>query len=499
VDGTITIVADTLDEARSQARSELPPGHRVASEILVCDGRPQTIEAEGSTAEEAFAKLDAVVPNGATVTERRIVRQPGRRTLVVEAFDEQGAGARIRENLRSYEEIDAIRLAAAGSKGVFGIGKKPNRYEGSLVILARSALAFTQKANIEVSYRPMSLREAIEADDVPTVENLLAAHANVEEREEGGTTLLMLAAKQGSVATVRVLLAAGAEVNAATSWGATALAYAAQGGAPTVVEALMNKGADPNCREYDGYTPLIRAAMNGHAQAVEMLLSAGAERSATQKHGRTALSFAKERGHVEVVRLLLRDEIPPKVTGDLPVSAIAPEAARGGSAPDMFSLSIQNGTIPPIPRDILKIELVGSRSLGDAGAGAASFQQAIRSWNEQDFAAAERHYRHALQTGLAPLHEGYAHANLGAILLKRDDLVGAIEQFLQVFSARSALYETVHEPAEYMSVILSEAGRADEAALFRQLADQTGARLGTRLSAEAAAHAQALTRAAQIK
>ena len=564
---TITILADNLDQARAQAKSGLQPGYRIASENVVCDGRPQTIEAEGSTAEEALAKLDAQVPGGATGIERRIVRQPGRRTLVVEAFDEQAAGARIKEGLESYEEIDAIRLAAAGSKGVFGIGKKPNQYEGSIAISARAALAFRQKAKIEVTYGLMSLRDAVEAKDLPTFEKLLAAQANVNEKEHGQDTPLMLAAMQGSVEMVRLLLAAGADPNATQKHGRTALSLADERGHSEVVRLfysayLADLGSDDGMRSARAESVLYDASQAIVPDLCDLLQHSPSERARRQSAwiiykiapritdpglrdqaeaaliealgdsdemvrgnaawglsiigGRKAApalqAAAKDRSpdvrdavDNALVQLALagrggRSQAPREVAGEVTTPAITPAAVvSAASSAGALSTEIRDRTIPVIPRSILTLALVDSRSLGDAGAGAASFQQAIRSWNEQNLPAAESHYRQALRTGVAPLHEGYAHANLGAILLKRDDLIGAMEQFLQVFAAPSALYESVHEPAEYMSIILAEVGRAEEAALFRQLADKTGAKLGSRLASGAAAHARELARKAQIR
>jgi ankyrin repeat protein len=79
-------------------------------------------------------------------------------------------------------------------------------------------------------------------------EVLLTGGANVNARQPGGRTALMLAAATGNIAVVRVLLDAGADVNAEDSGGKSALQLAQAGGHADVTELLSAAIAAPRNR-----------------------------------------------------------------------------------------------------------------------------------------------------------------------------------------------------------------------------------------------------------
>src|SRR3990172_2455710 len=69
--------------------------------------------------------------------------------------------------------------------------------------------------------------EAVNKDDVATVTQLLKRGLDTKTTDREGNSLLILAAKEGSLETVRVLLAARAQVDARNALGETALMLAA--------------------------------------------------------------------------------------------------------------------------------------------------------------------------------------------------------------------------------------------------------------------------------
>ena len=73
----------------------------------------------------------------------------------------------------------------------------------------------------------------------------LAAHANVDERNELGRTPLYLAAKRGNLEAVKLLAAAGANVDAPARYDMPPLWPAVQNGNTDVVRWLLDHGADP--------------------------------------------------------------------------------------------------------------------------------------------------------------------------------------------------------------------------------------------------------------
>ncbi|MFE9423247.1 ankyrin repeat domain-containing protein [Kitasatospora sp. NPDC006697] len=86
---------------------------------------------------------------------------------------------------------------------------------------------------------------AARSGEVPALESYLAAGVSVDLANEGGDTLLMLAAYHGHAEAVRLLLARGADPDRTNDRGQTPLAGAVFKGHEAVLEALLAAGADP--------------------------------------------------------------------------------------------------------------------------------------------------------------------------------------------------------------------------------------------------------------
>lgn len=141
------------------------------------------------------------------------------------------------------------------------------------------------------------LYEAVRKGNLATLEELLAAGADVETRIGSyGETLLMWAAHHGAGdrgALVRVLVAAGADVDASNFIGATAL-HAALKFEPSslaALDALLELGANPNALDEEGWTPILRALTLPSPKGVEKLLAGGADINISTPGGRSAWSI----------------------------------------------------------------------------------------------------------------------------------------------------------------------------------------------------------------
>lgn len=89
-------------------------------------------------------------------------------------------------------------------------------------------------------------------------ENLkLKNDADVNFRDEYGTTFLMWASSRGNTSDVRLLLDNGADVNAKDNDGQTALMWASDNGHVEVVRLLLENGANVNAKKDDGQTVLM--------------------------------------------------------------------------------------------------------------------------------------------------------------------------------------------------------------------------------------------------
>jgi hypothetical protein len=87
------------------------------------------------------------------------------------------------------------------------------------------------------------LRQAAATGDMAELQALLDKQTQVDARDAGGRTALMLATLQGQGEAVDVLLAHGADPNAADSQGTTPLQAANAGGRQSIATALQRAGA----------------------------------------------------------------------------------------------------------------------------------------------------------------------------------------------------------------------------------------------------------------
>ena len=78
--------------------------------------------------------------------------------------------------------------------------------------------------------------------------------------------------KSGNIAEVERAITEGANVNSRDNTGTTALMYLVLNGYTDIAELLMRYGADVNARELRGLTALMLASWKGHAETAELLL-----------------------------------------------------------------------------------------------------------------------------------------------------------------------------------------------------------------------------------
>jgi ankyrin repeat protein len=153
------------------------------------------------------------------------------------------------------------------------------------------------------------LVEAVKAGNVAEVKRMLLAGADVNSRDEEGSTLLMLAASVGNLGMVAALIESGADVNVQNERGWSALSRSVfnaeqNRGFADVAQALIDAGANIEAAISYGVRPLMLAAGYGETAVVEVLLKAGADVLAKNEGGFTALMMVKQKHYVDVVNLL---------------------------------------------------------------------------------------------------------------------------------------------------------------------------------------------------
>jgi hypothetical protein len=127
-------------------------------------------------------------------------------------------------------------------------------------------------------HRP-TLHTCAEKGHLDVARDLIEAGADVNAKDNNGSTPLFFCALKGHVEVARALIEAGADVNAKKDNGVTPLHMCAYTGHLEVSRALIEKGADVNAKEDDGVTPLYVCSqeghLEGHLEVARALIKAG--------------------------------------------------------------------------------------------------------------------------------------------------------------------------------------------------------------------------------
>lgn len=123
------------------------------------------------------------------------------------------------------------------------------------------------------------------------------------------TADLLSAASSGNLAEVSRLIAAGADLEQRDGQGQTPLLRAVAGNHVAVAKALLAAGASLNAQAANQDTPWLLAGASGRTEIVAAMLPLKPDLSLRNRYGGDALIPACERAHVETVKLLLTSGI----------------------------------------------------------------------------------------------------------------------------------------------------------------------------------------------
>jgi ankyrin repeat protein len=199
---------------------------------------------------------------------------------------------------------------------------KSNRVIGVIVAVAVVGTAVSMRA------AGSDVADAAMQGDLPALQRLLRAKADVNAAQKDGSTALHWAVYRRDMEALDLLLRSGARPNVANRAGATPLAMAALDGSPALIDRLLKAGADAKALGPNGETTIMFAARNGRPEAVKLLIEAGADVNAREPvRGTTALMWAVEQKHPEAVEVLLAAGADPDAKSGpagLPRNYLAP-------------------------------------------------------------------------------------------------------------------------------------------------------------------------------
>jgi len=90
----------------------------------------------------------------------------------------------------------------------------------------------------------------------------------------------------------QLLIEEGADVNLRNESGTTPLHRAVIGGDAMTILLLLKNGANPNSQDNDGTSPLMKAAVWDHPHIVRLLLQYGADPNIRDNYGRRAYDLS---------------------------------------------------------------------------------------------------------------------------------------------------------------------------------------------------------------
>ena len=168
------------------------------------------------------------------------------------------------------------------------VGRALNRYGLSVESVRLNEVAINENGNgPPTPPRCTSLHESAKNGDIECVIALIAAGANVNDKDKLGNTPLHDAAWRDEIEIMRALIAAGADIHAKNCHDNTPLHDAARNGKTNAAIALIDAGANIHAKGIFGNTPLHTAAWYGNTATALALISRGANLNAKNRDGYT--------------------------------------------------------------------------------------------------------------------------------------------------------------------------------------------------------------------
>ncbi|KGN40269.1 ankyrin [Knoellia aerolata DSM 18566] len=175
----------------------------------------------------------------------------------------------------------------------------------------RVAVALRAGADIEArdEGRRTALLLAAASDRIEVARLLVAMGASPDALDDRHDTPWLVTGVTGSVPMLEALLPAGPDLTIRNRYGGVSIIPASERGHVDYVRRVAQTGIDIDHVNDLGWTALLEAVVLGdggatHQEVVRVLLAAGADRSIADKDGVTALEHARTRGYTAMAAIL---------------------------------------------------------------------------------------------------------------------------------------------------------------------------------------------------
>lgn len=163
---------------------------------------------------------------------------------------------------------------------------------------------------------------------------------------------LIEAAGRGDLAAVNRLIAAGADLEQRDGKRQTPLLLAVAGNHVAVAKALLAAGASPNAQAANQDTPWLLAGASGRTEIIAAMLPLKPDLTIRNRYGGNALIPACERAHVETAKLLLTSGIDVNHVNNLGWTCLLEIVILGDGGPrhqQVARLVLDAGADPNLP------------------------------------------------------------------------------------------------------------------------------------------------------
>jgi ankyrin repeat protein len=151
------------------------------------------------------------------------------------------------------------------------------------------------------------LHLAAKKGDPQVVEMLIHAGHDVNMKNWGGNTALLVASRFGCKAAVNLLLDAGSKMDDCNRLGHTALHYACFKGSYSIVRSLLSRGACADARTHLGINPIMLACEQNHCEIVNWLANKCDLNKQEKLYGAPVLHWAVSSGCVPCVQQVINE------------------------------------------------------------------------------------------------------------------------------------------------------------------------------------------------